>query len=127
MVARSEKKKGLVFETFPRWAVALFVAFMLSVSGTAIVPVTQNLTAPFVCPSGYAASGVVAKVSHPGAGKTRMTSDFYCIDGSGTPLRTAQLVVVLMLFLLYVPPSWLFVWFVTGGLNAKDETPWEGV
>ncbi len=126
-MAESEKKKGLVLQTFPRWLVALFAAFMLSVSGAAIVPAAQNLTAPFVCPNGYAASGVVVQVSHPGAGKTRMTSDFYCIDGSGTPLRTTQLVVVLVLFLLYVPPSWLVLWLVTGGLNAKDETPWEGL
>ena len=120
-------KKGLVFGTFPRWAVALLAAFMLSVSGTAIVPAMQNLAAPFVCPSGYAGSGVVVQVGHPGAGKTRMTSDFYCIDSSGTPLRTTQLVVVLVLFFVYVPPSWIFVWFVSGGLNKKDETPWEGL
>ena len=59
---------------------------------------TNGLTAPIMCPTPYADTGVVVHVSHPYAGKTVATYDWYCRQPDGLPLSVSGFRIAATLF-----------------------------
>jgi len=80
-------------------AIIAFVALMVATVGMAIVPVSQRLTAPIVCPAGYTESVVVTYTSRSSDGVS-MSSELYCIDAAdGRPVEASGFLTFLVSFL----------------------------
>jgi len=80
--------------------VVIFPGFMASVLMTSGVPaLAAKLTAPIMCPTPYADTGVVVHVNHPYAGKTVATYDWYCRQPDGLPLSVSGFRIAAALFI----------------------------